>query len=131
MKSIIVADDSSIIVNIVRKAFEGEYNILSATNGAEAIQLLKSNNLDEIVGMLLDINMPGVDGFAVLDYLKYNNLFNKIPVSIITGDDDMDVFSKAFEYPIIDMLKKPFSIDNVKRIVDKTISINDINSSNN
>ena len=124
MKSIIVADDSSIIVNIVRKAFEGEYNILSATNGAEAIQLLKSNNLDEIVGMLLDINMPGVDGFAVLDYLKYNNLFNKIPVSIITGDDDMDVFSKAFEYPIIDMLTKPFNERDVKRIVEKTLNSN-------
>ncbi|MBQ7104581.1 MAG: response regulator [Bacilli bacterium] len=128
MKTIIVADDSHIIVNIVRKAFEGEYNVLSAENGAQAIELLKQNNLDEIVGMLLDLNMPEVDGFAVLEYLSNNNLFTKVPVSIITGDDDMDVISKAFEYNIIDMLKKPFTVDNVKKIVEKTISIRSINN---
>ncbi len=128
MKTIIVADDSHIIVNIVRKAFEGEYNVLSAENGVQAIELLKQNNLDEIVGMLLDLNMPEVDGFAVLEYLSNNNLFTKVPVSIITGDDDMDVISKAFEYNIIDMLKKPFTVDNVKKIVEKTISIRSINN---
>lgn len=128
MKTIIVADDSNIIVNIVKRAFEGEYNVISAQNGEEAIQLLQNNNLDDIVGMLLDLNMPGVDGFAVLEYLKNNNLFPKVPVSIITGDDDMDVISKAFEYNIIDVLKKPFNVDNIKKIVEKTISIRSINN---
>lgn len=128
MKTIIVADDSNIIVNIVKRAFEGEYNVISAQNGEEAIQLLQNNNLDDIVGMLLDLNMPGVDGFAVLEYLNNNNLFPKVPVSIITGDDDMDVISKAFEYSIIDVLKKPFNVDNIKKIVEKTISIRSINN---
>ena len=128
MKTIIVADDSHIIVNIVKRAFEGEYSVISAQNGQEAIQLLQNNNLDDIVGMLLDLNMPGVDGFAVLEYLKNNNLFLKVPVSIITGDDDMDVISKAFEYNIIDVLKKPFNVDNVKKIVEKTISIRSLNN---
>lgn len=128
MKTIIIADDSNIIVNIVKKAFEGDYNVISAQNGEEAIQLLQNNNLDDIVGMLLDLNMPGVDGFAVLEYLKNNNLFPKVPVSIITGDDDMDVISKAFEYNIIDVLKKPFNVDNIKKIVEKTISIRSINN---
>ena len=102
MKTIIVADDSHIIVNIVKRAFEGEYNVISAQNGQEAIQLLQNNNLDDIVGMLLDLNMPVVDGFAVLEYIKNNGLFTKVPVSIITGDDDMDVIGKAFEYNIIE-----------------------------
>ena len=128
MKSIIVADDSNIIVNIVKKAFEGQYNILSAQNGQEAINLLKSNNLTEIVGMLLDLNMPEVDGFAVLEFMKQYNLFQRVPVSIITGDDDVENIDKAFEYGIIDVLKKPFSIDNVKKIVEKTISINSISN---
>ena len=128
MKTIIVADDSNIIVNIVKRAFEGEYNVISAQNGEEAIQLLQNNNLDDIVGMLLDLNMPGVDGFAVLEYLKNNNLFPKVPVSIITGDDDMDGISTAFEYNIIDVLKKPFNVDNIKKIVEKTISIRSVNN---
>jgi len=128
MKTIVVADDSHIIVNIVKKAFEGEYNVLSAQNGQEAIDILQNNKLDDIVGMLLDLNMPVVDGFAVLDYLKQNNLFAKVPVSIITGDDDMGIIEKAFEYNIIDMLKKPFTVDNIKKIVEKTISITSVNN---
>jgi len=126
MKTIIVADDSNIIINIVKKAFEGEYDVLSAKNGAETIELLQSNELDEIVGLLLDLNMPEVNGFAVLDYLHSNGLLTKIPVSIITGDDDMAVIKKAFEYNIIDVLKKPFNIDNIKKIVEKTISIRSV-----
>lgn len=128
MKSIIVADDSSIIVNIVRKAFEGQYNVLSASNGREAIEIIRNTNPTEIVGMLLDLNMPEVDGFTVLEYMNNYQLFNRIPVSIITGDDDMDVINRAFKYNIIDMLKKPFTVDNVKKIVEKTISITTINN---
>lgn len=128
MKTIIVADDSHIIVNIVKKAFEGEYNVVSAEDGTAAINIINSSNLDDIIGMLLDLNMPGTDGFAVLEYLKANNLLQKVPVSIITGDDDMDNISKAFEYNIIDVLKKPFTVDNIKKIVDKTISIRSINN---
>jgi len=128
MKSIIVADDSSIIVNIVRKAFEGQYNVLSASNGREAIEIIRNTNPTEIVGMLLDLNMPEVDGFTVLEYMNNYQLFNRIPVSIITGDDDMDVINRAFKYNIIDMLKKPFTVDNVKKIVEKTICITTINN---
>ncbi len=126
MKTIIVADDSSIILNVARKAFEGEYNVVGAINGEEAINYIENNNLTEVAGMLLDLNMPKVNGFAVLEYLKTRNLFKSVPVSIITGEDDMDNIAKAFEYPIIDVLKKPFTIDNVRKIVEKTISISEI-----
>ena len=66
--------------------------------------------------------MPGVNGFEVLDYLKENDLFNKYPVSIITGADDRDTITRAFEYKIVDMLQKPFNERDVKRIVERTIS---------
>ena len=127
MKTIIVADDSNIILNVAKKAFEGEYNVVGVINGEEAIKYIETNNLDDVVGMLLDLNMPKVDGYQVLEYLKTRNLFKTVPVSIITGEDDVDNISKAFEYPIIDVLKKPFTIDNVRKIIEKTISISEIN----
>ena len=68
--------------------------------------------------------MPNVNGFEVLDYFKANNLFVKIPVSIITGNDDRDSVDKAFMYPIVDLLTKPFNERDVKRIIDKTINFN-------
>ena len=65
--------------------------------------------------------MPNVGGFQVLDYFKENNLFAKIPVSIITGESAKESIDKAFGYGIVDMLVKPFSKDDIKRVVDKTI----------
>jgi CheY-like chemotaxis protein len=65
--------------------------------------------------------MPNVDGFAVLDYLKQHNLFDEIPVSIITGADSKDNIERAFTYPIIDVLSKPFNEVNIKRIIEKAI----------
>ena len=66
--------------------------------------------------------MPKYDGFQVLEYFKTNNLFNKIPISIISGDDTKDTIDKAFKYDIVDMLNKPFSKDNILNIVNKTVN---------
>ena len=66
--------------------------------------------------------MPGTDGFAVLDYLKQNNLFNKMPVTIISGDSSSEAINKAFTYGIVDMLNKPFSEAKIKDAVEKTIN---------
>ena len=65
--------------------------------------------------------MPKVDGFAVLDYMKENHLFRKMPVSIISGDSSKETIDKAFQYPIVDMLGKPFNEQNIKSVVEKTL----------
>lgn len=65
--------------------------------------------------------MPNVDGFEVLDYFKNHDLFKQVPVSIITGDSSKEVIDRAFTYPIVDMLQKPFNEVNIKNIVEKTI----------
>lgn len=120
-KSILVADDSSIIRDFVKEIFSKDYNILMASNGQEVINIIKSNP-NGIIAVLLDLNMPIVDGFGVLEYFKENNLFSKIPVSIISGASDKDSIDKAFTYPIVDMLNKPFSKENVKNVIEKTIN---------
>ena len=71
--------------------------------------------------MLLDLNMPNVNGFEVLEYFRTNSLFTKIPVSIITGEDSRENIERAFTYPIADVLSKPFNERDVKRVVEKTI----------
>lgn len=123
-KAIIVADDSMIIKNIVEKALKDDYVVLKASNGKEAIDYIVKKEYD-ICCLLLDLNMPEYDGFMVLNYFKNNNLFKRIPVSIISGDDTKETIDKAFEYDIVDMLNKPFSSDNIKNIVDKMISLKD------
>ena len=121
MKAIIVADDSLIIQNIVEKALQDEYIVIKANDGVEVIKILRENP-NEIAGILLDLNMPKYDGFTVLKYFKTNNLFKKIPVSIISGDDTKDTIEEAFKYDIVDMLNKPFSKENIKSIVNKMLN---------
>ena len=123
MKKILVADDSRIISNIVERAFKDEYEVLVALNGKEAIDTITNNVDDSIVGLLLDLNMPEVDGFAVLDYFKENNLFKRIPVCIITGDVQKERIDRAFNYDIVDVLAKPFTFENVREEVEKIINM--------
>ena len=67
--------------------------------------------------------MPNVDGFQVLEFLNNNNLFVKVPVTIITGDDSKDTVMKAFDYPIVDVLNKPFIEGSVRNVVSKMINL--------
>ena len=121
-KKILVADDSNIVRNFVEKVVPKEYSVLFANDGEEAIKAI-TENLSDLKGMLLDLNMPNVDGFQVLEYLKNNDLFNKVPVTIITGDDSKDTVMKAFDYPIVDVLNKPFTEGSVRNVVNKMINL--------
>ena len=120
-KTFLVADDSTIVRSFIKKAFQGK-PVKVVEDGKEVINLIKTNE-DMVTGMLLDLNMPNVDGFEVLDLLKTNNLFAKIPVSIITGENGKETIDKAYKYRIVDILTKPFSENDLRRVVDKTINI--------
>lgn len=116
-KSILIVDDSSIIRNYLQKAIGNKYSIVSVGGGQEAIDTIPNNNIDLI---LLDLMMPGVDGFGVLDYLKSNNITT--PVVIISGDTTKETIDRAFTYNVVDMIEKPFSekviMDKINRILD-------------
>ena len=126
-KSILVVDDSNLICTFIEKIFNDSFEVIMASDGAKAISALENNSLDNLVGVLLDLNMPNVDGFAVLDYFKEKGLFTKIPVSIITGDDARETIARAFTYPIVDVLSKPFNERDVKRVIDKSIEFKNNN----
>lgn len=113
-KIILIADDSNIILNFLEKNINTNYSIIKAKSGNEAIDAIKNNNLYAI---LLDLNMPNLNGFDVLEFLKEQNLTNKIPVVIITGDDTKETIKKAFNYGVLDVLNKPFTEDNIKRVI--------------
>ena len=121
-KVILVVDDSNLVQNFVKKMFDNSYKVIVASDGNEAINTINSDVNSKIIGMLLDLNMPNVDGFAVLDYMDKNNLFDKVPVAIITGVDTKDDISKAFMYPIIDVINKPFNEKNIKKVIERMIN---------
>ena len=118
-KTILVVDDSEVISSFIKKIFNNEFNVVVAKDGMEAVKQL---NNDKLVGMLLDLNMPNVNGFVVLEYMKKNNLLEKIPVAIITGVGNDDIVKKSFDYKIVDVLRKPFNERDIRKIVEKIIN---------
>ena len=122
-KVILIADDSSIIRKFVEEIFQNEYEVIGAKTGREVADII-TKNIDKVAVLLLDLNMPDINGFQVLEWFKQNDLFKKIPVSIITGASDKASIDKAFTYPICDMLNKPFERETVKDVVEKTLNFN-------
>ena len=124
-KAILVVDDSNLIRNFILKIFKDDFEVIVANDGKEAIDIINDEAQNsKIKAVLLDLNMPNVDGFEVLDYFKSNDLLKKYPTSIITGVDDKESIEKAYKYQIVDILLKPFNERDVKKILEKTINNN-------
>ena len=125
--TLLIVDDSSIMRNAVKKIFKDQYNIMMAKNGNEAIELIDKHLVNDsdtdIVGIFLDIIMPEADGFVVLEYLKENDLFKKVPVSIISGDEAKATRRRAYSYDIADLLIKPFNVDHIRKRMNNLINV--------
>ena len=115
-KSILIVDDSSIIRNYLQKAIGDKYDTVLVDGGAKAIESIPTGKYDLV---LLDLMMPGIDGFGVLDFIKSNGI--SIPVIIISGDTTKETIDRAFTYNVVDMIEKPFSdkviVDKIDRIL--------------
>lgn len=122
-QALLIADDSTIIINFFTKIFKDRFEVLTATNGDEAIKVFEANK-DKIVGCFFDLQMPVKNGYEVLDYFAQNNLFGSYPVSVISGEDSSQSINELMtKYKIVDMLQKPFNNESVTNIVNKTISL--------
>lgn len=112
-QQILVVDDEEINRVILKGLFQDEYEIIEAGNGQEAIARLGEEH--NIVLILLDVVMPVMDGFGVLDYMKEQDLLEKIPVILITGETVIDSDDQAYSYGVADVMHKPFYPHIVKR----------------
>ena len=128
--TLLIVDDDLMTRNLIKKAFDGEYEIIMATDGQKAIDILEENKnksnveiRDNIVGMFLDLAMPVLDGFAVLDYLKINNILKKIPVIIISAAEEKSTRQRVYQYGIADMIEKPFNLELIKYRTDNLINL--------
>lgn len=119
---ILVVDDSNITRNLIEHVFKDKYKVLMASNGKGAMDIVDVMS-DSIVSILLDLNMPDVDGFDVLDYFKEKDIFKKIPVCIVTGEDAPEIIGKVKTYPVSAILLKPFSVEQISTVVSKAIEM--------
>ena len=119
-KKIIVIDDIEMNRMILKEAFKKEYDVLEAENGAVGLEKIKENQ-DGLSAVFLDIIMPEMDGFGVLQELNISSLIQKIPVFLITTDATSAVIERAYDYGAVDVIPKPFNIMVIKRRVQNMI----------
>ena len=120
--TILIVDDSEMNRCILSEMLSEDYDILEATNGEEAIKLLRRYETG-ISLVLLDLVMPVMDGFGVLSYMNEHNWIEDIPVIMISGEDSISYVRRAFDLEVADYIKKPFDAQIVYRRVYNTITL--------
>ncbi|MFQ5976353.1 MAG: PleD family two-component system response regulator [Candidatus Hydrothermarchaeales archaeon] len=115
MATIMIVDDEPHIRVITRKILEGEgYSTIEAADGGECLKMLKKEKPDLI---LLDVMMPGINGWEVCKRIKENRETSKIPTVMFTVRTSMDSIRKSLEYSRADaQINKPFEVD---ELIDK------------
>jgi len=123
MKTIFMVDDSDTSLAIAKRALEHQYRVLTMLSGVKMFSLLEKITPDLII---LDIQMPGMDGFETLQILKSKPLYADIPVMFLTSFSDDDIEAKGFEMGVIDFISKPFSAPVLLNRIKTQLDIEDI-----
>ena len=121
MKNIIlVVDDDKTNLILAQKILSPEYRIAACNSGMAALKYLEKNKPHLI---LLDISMPEMDGFEVLEKLRQDQRTEAIPIIFLTADGQSDTEVKCFQMGALDFVKKPFVPDILLSRVAKTIEL--------
>jgi putative two-component system response regulator len=121
-KSILIVDDEEMSRELLKQMFEGEYDILQAQDGKEAIQTL-AQHIDDIAVVLLDLVMPVLNGFQVLQVLNAKRIVERIPVVLITAQKDTKMELSCFTLGASAVISKPFVAQVVRMQVNNIIDM--------
>ena len=119
---ILLVDDSEMNRLILAEILQGDYRILEAKDGRECMDALQAE-AGNLALVLLDINMPVMDGFEVLKAMNANHTIEDIPVIMISSDDSDDAIRRSYELGASDYVTRPFDARIVYRRVTNTIKL--------
>ena len=119
---ILVVDDSEMNREILSEILSEEYDIIEANSGDTCIDMLRKYETG-ISLVLLDIVMPGMDGFGVLNYMNRHHYLEDIPVIMISSEDSAETVRRAYEMGVSDYINRPFDAGVVHRRVYNTIKL--------
>lgn len=120
--SVLIVDDSEMNRIILNEMLKDEYRVLEADNGRTALDLVDRYG-DELSLVLLDIIMPGMNGFEVLGELSRRTVADSLPAIMISSEDSDDVVLRAYELGASDYINRPFNARVVRRRVSNTIRL--------
>ena len=119
---ILIVDDSEMNREILSSILGDEFDILEAADGKECISVIRKYGRD-IALVLLDIVMPEMDGFEVLEFMNKHEWIDDVPVIMISSEDSAASVKKAYEMGVSDYINRPFDVEVVHRRVFNTIKL--------
>ncbi len=122
MQRILVVDDAEVNRELLLHILEGEYAVEMAEDGEGALRKLQECK-GEMAAILLDLHMPKMDGFAVIEEMGKNQWLRKTPVLVISGEDAVEIENRCFELGVSDFIHKPFVSSVIKNRIRNTIEL--------
>ena len=122
MQKILVVDDAEVNREILYNILKDEYIVETAQDGRMALERLQESH-DEMAALLLDLHMPRMDGFAVIEEMKRNEWISRVPILIISSEHAVEVENQCFQQGVSDFIHKPFVASIVKNRVKNTIEM--------
>ena len=120
-QKILIVDDSELNREMLKAILGEEYDYAEAEDGAQAILMLQQDmNIDLV---LLDINMPKMDGFDVLEIMNLRHWISEVPVIIISSESDVDFIRRGYDLGASDYISRPFDLTVVRRRVENTLML--------
>lgn len=109
-KGVLIADDMEFTRGILKVLLQADYTVYEAANGADALSLLERHG-EDMSCVLLDIRMPGVDGYEVMDCMRRKGYLDRIPVIALTAISDPKGHIRCYESGAVDIIEKPYNED--------------------
>lgn len=119
-EKVLIVDDMEMNREMLTMILQDEYPVMQAEDGQQAVELLEKYN-EDIVVVLLDLIMPKLDGYGVLEYISGQEWSGKIPVLVISGESSVEVERKCFTLGVSDFVRKPFDNVMVKKRVRNVV----------
>ena len=126
MKTILIVDDDKVSLYTAKTVLSEHYRVITLTRGSQALTYLDKNVCDLI---LLDINMPEMDGFEVYSKIRGKNGCADIPIIFLTSDNDASTETRCFETGAIDFIAKPFVPSVILSRVGRVLELEDLRRS--
>ena len=120
--TMLIVDDDEMNRVVLAGIFAKDHPILEAANGEEALAIFAEHK-GEICAILLDVQMPVMDGITMLERLAEDRVPERIPVFLITGENDKGVIHKAYNLGVMDVIPKPFTPTIVQRRVNSVMEL--------
>ena len=120
--NLLIIDDSKTNRELLKAMLDHEYNVVEAAGGPEGIEILKAGEYD-FAAVLLDIIMPGMDGFSVMENMRADSRMKDIPVIMISTEDNNSTIRKAYDLGVADYISRPFDSRIVYRRVSNVVRL--------